>query len=90
MLSPVKHTHIGRVLLAAIFWLGVSDNAIADATEADGEPPNSLSVFIGNTQNGSSNGASIGLEYERQLSPLHEEPITYTTNRRRSWVKCTC
>ena len=64
-----KNAIVG-LLLAAILWLGVSNNSVADETESSAEPRNGISVFVGNTQNGSENGASLGLEYERQLSPL--------------------
>jgi hypothetical protein len=42
-----------NLLLAAILWLGVSDNSIADETESDTELKSAIAVLVGNTQNGS-------------------------------------
>ena len=60
----------GHILLAAAIWLDVAGYSVANADEPHGDAPNLVSVFIGNTQRGSSNGASLGLEYERRLSTL--------------------
>ena len=57
-------------MLAAILLLGVSTGSIAEAAEAEAEPPNGVGIFVGNTQNGSLNGASIGFEYERKMTSL--------------------
>ena len=44
--------------------------AWADAAESEILQRNKVELFLGNTKNGSSNGASFGLSYARRLSPL--------------------
>ncbi len=65
-----RHIRAGHILLAAIIWLNAGTGSLANASESYGDAPNLVSVFAGNTQHGSSNGASLGLEYERRLTPL--------------------
>lgn len=57
------------VLLILPAW-GAGAESTADAGESEGERLNKVELFLGNTQNGSSNGASIGVSYERRLSQL--------------------
>ena len=54
---------IGMLLLMSTISLGVS-------AETEVEQKNAVDLFVGNTQNGSLNGASIGLGYERRLTAL--------------------
>ena len=54
---------IGILLLLSLISLDVS-------AETESERKNAVSVAVGNTQNGSLNGATIALGYERRLSPL--------------------
>ena len=42
----------------------------AYSAETEVEQKNAVELFVGNTQNGSLNGASIGLGYERRLTSL--------------------
>ena len=70
MLPTLGKAGIRSAILAAIILLGVSAGSIAEAAEAEAEPPNGIGVFVGNTQNGSLNGASLGLEYERNVTSL--------------------
>ena len=65
-----RHAETGHILLAAIIWLDAGAGSLANANETHGHAPNLVSVFVGNTQHGSSNGASLGVEYERRLSSL--------------------
>lgn len=70
VLSTFERTGIRNALLAAIILLGVSAASSAEGADAKAEPPNGVAVFIGNTQNGSLNGASVGFEYERKITSL--------------------
>jgi len=54
---------IGVLMLGSLISLGVS-------AETEVEQKNAVELFVGNTQNGSLNGASIGLGYERRLTSL--------------------
>jgi hypothetical protein len=54
---------IGMLLLVLSISLEVS-------AEAEIEQKNAVNLFVGNTQNGSLSGASIGLGYERRLTSL--------------------
>jgi len=65
-----RHVQSGHILLAAFIWLNAGAGSLANASETHGDAPNLVSVFVGNTQHESSNGASLGVEYERRLSPL--------------------
>lgn len=51
------------VLLALPGWT-------VGAAESEIENRNKVELFLGNTQNGSANGASIGVAYERRLTRL--------------------
>ncbi len=54
---------IGVLLLMSTISLGVS-------AEKEVEQKNAVNLFVGNTQNGSLNGASVGLGYESRLTSL--------------------
>lgn len=60
--TPLMRGLLILVLLPAAWQVG--------AEEPEVESRNKVSLFLGNTQNGSSNGASIGFAYERRLTRL--------------------
>lgn len=59
---------------ATVFRLGVlllvSTISLGSSAEPEVEQENAVNLFVGNTQNGSLNGASIGVGYERRLTSL--------------------
>jgi hypothetical protein len=64
-MAKYSTTVIHASVLLLLFTASSGVNA-----EAERERHNSFSVFVGNTQNGSENGATIGLGYERRLNSL--------------------
>jgi hypothetical protein len=68
MLLRVRSILFCIFILVALTSIGVCDESESKAHE-EGDYRNKVSLFGGNTQDGSENGASIGLEYEYQLNP---------------------
>ena len=68
MLLRVRSILFCLFILVALTSIGVCDESGSKAHE-EGDYRNKVSLFGGNTKDGSENGASIGLEYEYQINP---------------------
>jgi hypothetical protein len=69
MLLRVRSLLFCIFILVALTSMGVCAELESEAHEKEGDHRNKVSLFGGNTQDGSENGASIGLEYEYRLNP---------------------
>lgn len=70
MFFQVKKIFCCIFILAALTSIAVAEESEPKAHEKEDELRNHISLFGGNTQDGSENGASIGLGYEYRLNPL--------------------